>query len=112
MASPFKDLVPPVLLTTSTDTQYTAPLSTKAVITAATITNSTGTSRTATVYLVPSGGSAGASTTIISAKAITPGDTYVCLELIGKVIEPSGSIQTVASANSALTFQVSGVETA
>lgn len=55
-------------------------------------------SATLSVYLVPYGGTAGASNLFLT-KAMTAGDpTYTCPELIGHVLEPGDFIATNATA--------------
>lgn len=111
MAVVYKDLVPPTQLTTSTTTPYTAGTSTRALIIGATVTNTSGSAATVTIYLVPDGGSAGDSTTIVYQKSIPTGaDPYIVEGLIGKTIAPAGMIKVVAGSNSALTLHVSGAE--
>lgn len=73
-----------------------------------TLCNTSGGAVTATVYLVPASGTAGATNTVISAKSIAPGETYKCPELIGHVLESGGTLQALASAGSAITIVGSG----
>jgi len=89
--------------------QYTAA-GCKTIIDKFTITNTTAGNVTLSVNLVPSGGSASASNLIIDAKAVAPGDTYTCPELVGQTLEPSGTISTIASAATSLTISASGRE--
>ena len=65
----------------------------KRIIRGATLTNTTAAAVACTVYLVPSGGTAGASNTYISARSINPGESYQCPELINKGIGPGGYVQ-------------------
>jgi hypothetical protein len=67
-------------------------------------------SRTFSVNLVTSGGSAGNSNLVIDEKTVVPGETYLCPELVGQALEPGGFISTIASAATALTLRVSGRE--
>lgn len=94
-------------LTTSAVTYATAT-NEKIRIERITLCNTTAGAITATVYLVPSGGSAGATNTVISAKSIAAGETYKCPELIGAVIETGGTLQALASANTSITIVGSG----
>lgn len=110
MAVNAKRLVSGSQLTASAATYYTAPASTKAVIKAASITNTTASPATATVYLVPSGDTAGATNEVIAAKSIAPGETYNCPELVNQVIEAAGTLQALSGTPSALTLVVSGSE--
>jgi hypothetical protein len=110
MAVTYKDLVAPQQCSTSTDTKYTAGTSERAVIIAATVTNTTAGAVTLRIYLVPTGGTANDTTTIYYVKSIpVSADPLVLDGLIGKVIEAGGTIQTLASANTSLTLHISGV---
>lgn len=107
MTTTAKRLVSGSQLTGSAATYYTAPALTRSVIKSAQLVNTTASAVAATVYLVPSGGSAGATNTLISARSIAPGETYNCPELINEVIEPAGTIQALGLN---LTLVVGGVE--
>lgn len=93
MTTTAKSLVSGSQLTAAADTYYTAPASTKAVIRSATLCNTTAGTVACTVYLVPNGGTAGASNTVISARSIVAGATDNCAELVNKVLEAGGTIQ-------------------
>lgn len=103
-------MVEGTVLTTSAVTQYTAPGLTKAVIKKVTVTNTTGGAQSVTLYLIPSGGSAGdASTNTIA--ATVPANSGVELYLAeNHVLETGDFVQALASANSALTLMASGIE--
>jgi hypothetical protein len=103
-------LVPPLQMQATQTTQYTAPASTKAIIDKATVTNTDTVVRNFSVNLVTSGGSAGNANLVIDARAVVPGETYTCPELVGQVLESGSFISTIASAASALTLRVSGRE--
>jgi hypothetical protein len=103
-----KVLVPAKEMETVQTTQYTATNAT-AIIDKATVTNTTAGNLTFSVNLVTSGGSAGASNLIIDDRAIAPGETYTCPELVGQVLANGGFISTIASA-AGLTLRVSGRE--
>jgi hypothetical protein len=64
------------------------------------------------VNLVAASGSASDGNLIVKAKTLFPGETYLCPELVGQVMEPGGFISTLASAATSLTFRVSGREIA
>jgi hypothetical protein len=104
-----KVLVPPLQLQATQTTQYTAT-SIRAIIDKATVTNTDTVSRTFSVNLVTSGGSAGSANLVIDNRTVQPDETYTCPELVGHALEPGGFISTIASAASALTFRVSGRE--
>ena len=109
MAVNVKVLVGPLQMTNSQTTQYTAT-NVRTIIDKATVTNTDTVNRTFSVNLVTSGGSAGNSNLVIDDKTIVPGETYLCPELVGQVLEVGGFISTIASAATALTLRVSGRE--
>lgn len=80
---------------------------TKRIIKSATITNTTAGAIAATVYLVPSGGTAGAANTLISARSIAPGEAYPCPELINQGLNAGGFVQALGNT---LTFKYSATE--
>lgn len=103
-----KQLISPQQLTNATATYYTSTnLITR--IDKLSITNTTAGAVTATIYLVPDGGSAGNSTTVTSAKSIQAGETWNCPDVVGQVLNIGGTIQAVASANTSLTISAAGV---
>lgn len=106
-----KQLVAGSQLTTSAASYYTVPANTITTISACTLINSTATARTATVYLVPSGGSAGATNVILSARTIAAGESYNVAAAIGQSIPAGASIQALADAGTAITLVASGYET-
>lgn len=91
-------------------TQYTVPASTRTILDKFTGTNTTGAAATLTVKLIPSGGSAGASNTITSAKSIAAGDSYTFPELAGHVLSPGDIISTLSGTANAITIRASGRE--
>ena len=103
-------LVQPVLLAVGTTTQYTVPAGTRCIIDKATVVNTTTTTRTFSVYIVPSGGSVAAANFVIDARAVVQDETYLCPELVGQVLGPGDFIATEASAASALALRISGRE--
>jgi hypothetical protein len=80
---------------------------TKRVINAATLCNSTAAPIAASVWLVPAGGSPDATNIMISARTISPGESYPCPELIRQGVNKGGSVQ--ASGNG-LTFKYSATD--
>lgn len=81
-------------------TLYTAAALTKAVVRAASFCNPTGGAVSLTVTLIPR--TAGTARTLVSARSLAAGETYLCPELINQVIEAGGSIR-----GSGLDIQVS-----
>lgn len=106
-----KQLAPGAQLTGSAAPYYTTPANTITTISAATFTNSTGTARTVTAYLVPNGGTAGVTNIVMSAKTVAAGASYNAAELIGQSIPAGATIQAFADAATAVTFVASGYET-
>lgn len=104
-----KRLVSGSQLTTSAVSYYDAT-NKKARIDSLVLTNTTGVAATATVHLVPSGGSAAATNCILSAKSINAGDSYVVPGAIGQWLEAGGSIQALSGTGAAITLVASGVE--
>jgi hypothetical protein len=110
MTISLKNLVPGSVLTNALATYYTAPLGTSARINNATLTNFDVVARTVTVGISPSAAAVGTANECILVKSLQPNETYNCPELIGKNILPAGTLQALASANTAVAFMVSGLE--
>jgi len=110
MARTAKRLVDGSQLTTSAATYYTAPASTTTVIHTIALTNFTGGAVTATVHLVPSGGSASNSNMIMSAQSIAAGATTLVTGATNQVLAAAGTIQALASAGTSISIVASGVE--
>lgn len=95
-------------LTGSAVTQGTVvPALTKRIIKSAALCNTTGSPIAGTVYLVPSGGTAGSTNTYISARAIAAGETYPCPELINQGLNAAGFVQALGNG---LTFKYTSIE--
>ncbi|MGH1414841.1 MAG: hypothetical protein ACRBB0_15240 [Pelagimonas sp.] len=97
--------------------QTQAPLSSSAaftadiltVIDAATVCNPTGTADTLSVWLVPSGGSAGAATAVYFGLAVAAGGSVSLSNLVNHAIQAGGSLHLEAGTSaSALTVTISG----
>ena len=101
-------LVPPMQLAASdTAAVYTAPSLTTVKISRAVFCNTTAFAVTITAGLT-TGGANSASTTLISARSVAPGETYVSPELVTTI--PAGStLRAYASAATAITFSASGI---
>lgn len=96
------------VLTATAATQGTVVAAlTRRVIKAASIINTTGAPVAATVYLVPSGGTAGAANTIVSARSIAAGETYPCPELNGQGLNAAGFVQAMGLG---LTFKYTALD--
>ena len=98
-------------LTASAATYYTAPANTFATIAACTLTNTTGGAITATLYLVPNGGTAGVTNCILSARTLAAGESFNVGSAIGQTLPAGGTLQALASATTSITLVCSGYET-
>lgn len=105
-----KRLVSGSQLTASAATYYTVPANTITTISACTLTNTTAGAVTATVYLVPSGGSAGVTNCILSARVIAAGESYNVGPAIGQSMAAGGLLQALAGSATAITLVASGYE--
>lgn len=101
-------LVAGVQLTAAAATYATGSAGNRTTIKSASVTNTTAGVVALTVYRVPSGGTAGASNTVISARSIAVGETYNCPELVNKVLHAGDTIQALGLN---LSFDVSGAVT-
>lgn len=106
-----KRLVDGSQLTTSAATYYTTPANTLTTIAACTLTNTTAGPVTATVHLVPSGGSATASNMVLSARVIATGESYNVGSAIGQTLAAGGTLQALAGAVTSISLVASGYET-
>jgi hypothetical protein len=101
---------------TSAATLYTAPANDTNVpspaatttITSLVLANTTGTAATVTLYLVPNGGTAGASNIIVPAVSIAANDVLI-LSGIGIQMPASSSLQGLQGTSGAITVTASGV---
>jgi len=107
MTTTARRLVAGSALTAAAAVYYTAPSNTNTIIKAASICNTTAGAVLATVYLVPSGGVAGATNAIINNLSIAANVTYTCPELVNQVIPPGATLQAFGLA---LTLIASGIE--
>lgn len=103
----------PVQIANSTTTYYTAPSTAGgfAVIKELTVANDTTSSITFTVYKVPNGGSAGDDNIVVKNQTLQSGDAFSITQLLGDIyVEPSGTIQAVASVASQATLSLTAFE--
>ena len=110
MAITAKALFNPLQAAATEVSQYVTPAATRTIIDKFTGTNTTGASATLTVRLVPSGGAAGVTNTIVSAKNLAAGETYTFPEVVGHVLNPGDFISTIAGTAAAITIRASGRE--
>lgn len=80
---------------------------TKRIIRAAVLCNSTASPIAASVYLVPNGGTADATNIMISARTISPGESYPCPELVNQGLNKLGTVQALGAG---LTFKYSATD--
>lgn len=97
-------------LTTSVATYYTSPSNTQCVIRKLSFCNTSAGAVTVTVYLVPSGGTAGASNTLHSAKSLAAGETWSSPDAEGQVLGSGATLQMLASAATSITCIATGME--
>lgn len=109
MTTTVKNIIPSKQAEAAQTAQYTAT-GCKTIIDKFTVTNTTGGAVALSVNLVASGGAAGASNLVLSAKSIAAGECYTCPEIVGQVLEPSGLISTLAGSAASLTIRASGRE--
>lgn len=101
-------IVAPIQLGNSDASVYTSPTSTTVKIGRAVFTNTTASATTITAGIT-TGGALGASTTMISARPIAPGEAYVSPELAGAVLPAGSQLHAYAGAATAVTFTASGL---
>ena len=106
-----KRLVDGSQLTAAAATYYTVPTNTLTTISACTLTNTTAGAVTATVHLVPSGGSATASNMILSARTLAAGESFNVGSAIGQTLAAGGTLQALAGAVTSISLVASGYET-
>ena len=96
-------------LTDANATYYTAT-NVRTIIDRMTLCNTTAGAVTVTLDLVDSGGAAGATERVLSARSIAAGETYTCPEVAGHYLDPGDTIQGLASAAASITIRASGRE--
>ena len=97
-------------LTNAVATFYTAAAAVKTRIDAFTVCNYSGSPATFTLWIVPSGGTAGDSNIVVKTRSIAAGASARVLESIGQWLLGGYTIQMQASANAAITITASGIE--
>lgn len=107
MTQTAKRIISGSTLTGSAVTYYTAPAATTTVIKKLLLVNTTGGALACTVYLVPSGGTAGTTNTITSAYSVAAGQSYAVPEAENMVLAPAGFIQAFGSG---VTILAAGIE--
>jgi hypothetical protein len=110
MALTSKCLCEGTQLGTAASTLYTAPANTIATLKKVTLTNTSAGALTYTLYAVPTGGTAGPSNTIASARNIAAGQTVEVYDLCNHVLNTGDSVQGLASGATAVSIRISGFE--
>lgn len=100
-------LVPPIQMTASDASYYLAPGLTTAKIGRAVFCNTDSAPHTITMNITASTSSA--ANEVISARTISPGETYVSPELAGAVIPAGTSVRGLCSAAAFVTLTISGI---
>jgi hypothetical protein len=103
--------IAPLVLTTAAQTAYTAPSGTVSTINNLSLTNTSGSVVTATLYNVPASGSAGVGNEFLAAFSLSPGQTYVPPQAIGLQLAAGSTLQALASANTSITLMGGVYET-
>ena len=101
-------LVPAAQLAGSDTVVYTAPVNTTVKIGRAVFVNTTGGALTITAAITTAVAIA-AGNTLISARTIAAGESYVSPELAGQVIPAGSTLRAFASAATSVTLAVSGI---
>jgi hypothetical protein len=101
-------IVAPQQLASSDAGLFTSPTQTTTKIGRAVFCNTTASATTITSGIT-TGGALAAATTLISARSIAPGETYVSPELAGIVMPAGSQLRAYAGAATAVTFTVSGL---
>lgn len=101
-------LVAPAQLAAADAVVYTSPTQTTSKIGRAVFTNTTASVVTITAGITP-GTTLGASTTLISARSLAPGESYVSPELAGAVLPAGSELRCYSNTASAVTFTASGL---
>jgi len=82
----------------------------RAVIDTFTATNTSSAAATFACNLVNDNDAAGSGNLVLPARQIQPGETYLCPELLGQVLEDGAFISTLASAAGSIVIRASGRE--
>jgi hypothetical protein len=111
MASTTPQQLVTIQLGAATTSVYAVPANRRLIITKVTLLNTTGTDRTADLYLVPSGGSADGTNRILNGKVLEANMTepYTVSGAMPHVLNGLGEIHAGASAATAITMIVSGI---
>jgi hypothetical protein len=103
-------IIPPIVLTTTLRTLYGVPPNVTMIIKKLTLTNTSGSDATFTLYLVPMGATAGVGNCLDITVPIAAGQTYDATEAVNQALPTGALIRALASANTAITCIGSGIE--
>lgn len=103
-----KNIIPRKQAEATQTTQYTA-VNCRTVIDKFTSTNTGLANAVLSVNLCADGSSPGVTNAVLYQRAIAPGESYTCPELVGQCLEPGGFISTLANTVS-LTISATGRE--
>lgn len=103
-----QQLVAPTILGNSDSTVYSSPTQTTAKIGRAVFCNTSASAVTITAGIT-TGGALAAGTTLISARSMAPGESYVSPELAGAVLPESSALRAYCSALTSVALTVSGI---
>jgi hypothetical protein len=92
--------------------QYTVPANTTTTISSFTLNNTTAGALTASVSIVPSGGSQSASNEVVTDLSIAAKTSIPVTQLVGQHMAAGSTLQMKGSAAASITAQVSGYLTA
>ena len=112
MATVYFNIIPSKLMESSQAEQFvvSAPQANtvQVVLDACVVTNIGSVAATFNFNLIPNNGSVSTSNRLINQKRLEPGESYLCPELLGQVLEEGAVISTLASASNTLAFSLSG----
>lgn len=111
MSIRYKKLASPGQLTGTAATYYTCPSTvTNTSRIAFTFTNTDSAARTVTIYVFDSGGTAGVTNILTSAKSLAAGETWTCPDLLLHSLNPGDVVQAFADTTAKVAYHLSGVE--
>ena len=110
MAVIAKPLVQATTVGAGTSVFYTAPVNTTGVVKQISLTNQTTSAVTVSVWVTQTTAAPTATNIIINEKTLAPKEAWSAWPMVGQAITSGYSIQAQASAASAVTIRVSGLE--
>lgn len=110
MSTIHKTFVDGVSLAGTGQTLYTVGTGLKGTIEKASFSNGHTSSVTIQLYLVPSAGSAGATTNQIEGKTLQAGEAWSSPNMAGHLLETGGTIQATVSEDNKVACRVTGYE--